>query len=164
MKVIVKRLLLNILLILIAAGAFAVSNTWLLLDIRGGSQMAYLVPGKMKLTFNDSTLVLSSSRFETSFSRAAVLSYRFSSAMDIDDGILMPVIDGYSVQIINDEVNIYGISTSQLLKVYSVDGVLHSPHISYAADHTIVHMSSLPHGTYIITLPGSSIPAVKVAY
>lgn len=159
-----KTILLNISLLLIAVNAMAVNNTWLMLQMRDGTEVSYLVPGTMNISFTDNTLLLSSSRFETSFSREAVRSYHFSTDIDIDDGIDQPTIGSHSVQIINDEVCIYGISPSQPLKVYSTDGVLHSPHISHAPDHVVIHMSSLPHGTYIITLPGSAVPAVKVAY
>lgn len=160
----VKRFLLNISLLFTAVTAMAVSNTWLLLDMRGGNQMSYLIPGKLTVSFTDSTLQLSSSRFQTSFSREAVISYRFSSAMDIDDGILQPVVGSHSVQIINDEVIIHGVSPSQTVKVYSADAVQHNPQITRSADHITVSLSSLAHGTYIISLPGSGIPAVKVAY
>ena len=50
---------------LIAINAMAVNNTWLLLDLRDGNQMSYLVAGEMKLSFTDNEMLLTSDRLQT---------------------------------------------------------------------------------------------------
>lgn len=150
---------------LIAINAMAVNNTWLLLDLRDGNQMSYLVAGEMKLSFTDNEMLLTSDRLQTAFSKQAVLGYRFSQDIMIDDAIITPSAGNTSfVSISDDVVRIYGIGEAQSIKVYASNGTQVQPHVSRTTESVSIHLSSLPHGTYIITLPGSTIPAVKVAY
>lgn len=158
-----KHIVLTILSLLFAANSFAEGYTWLVLHLRNGSTMKYIVADKLSMSFTDSDLMLTSSRFETSYARDRVLSYDFKSDAEMADNIEQT--EQETIKVIHrskDEIVLVGISSGQPIRVFATNGTEQQPPIQRSGDSATVTLSALPNGIYIITLPHSDIPAIKI--
>lgn len=160
-----KHIVLTILSLLFAANSFAEGYTWLVLHLRNGSTMKYIVADKLRMSFTDSDLMLTSSRLETSYAKDRVVSYNFTDDTGMPDNI--EETEQGTIEVIHrskDEIVLVGITSEQPIRVYSTNGTEQMPPIQRSGDSATILLSPLPNGVYIITLPHSDIPAIKVIH
>lgn len=159
-----KRTLLNILLLFCSVTSFAEDNTWLRIQLSNGGTVSYLVAGKLKMSFDEKEIIISSPRLSSSFRRDAISSYSFEGALK-DVGIRQTTLPDCEVtHLSKDIIGITGIAPEQDLKVYASNGTQQSPTVRRTADGVTIDFSNLPAGVFIITLPGTNIPAIKLTH
>ncbi len=158
-----RRLLMNILLFCFTLSVFAVSDTWLVLQLRGGSKVAYIIPGKTQVSFQDNDMIISSPKMEVRYSKASVCNFSFKAEGDVVDGIEPTTVSDIKIRhVADDVVEITGINPTQAIHVYTVNGIEQSPNIIRTGDSATVSLASLPIGVLLITISNADIPAFKV--
>lgn len=143
----------------------AEGNTWLQLQMRNGCRIAYIVPGKMRIAFNDEQMLLTSDYLTATLNRNTVVRYSFFDEGNITSSIDEATINDVKVTYLSrDMVEISGIASNQRIRVYASNGTEQQPHIALSGDKARIDLSALGSGVFIITLPDSDIPSVKVIH
>lgn len=144
---------------------YADRNTWLILQMHNCSRVGYIIPGKMDVSFTDSEVLLSSARLSATLRRESVAGYSFHYENTPTGGIdEHPSASVRIAYITDDEVCITGISPTLSIRVYSTNGTEVFPQISRQDDSTRIRLASLSPGIYLISLPNTDIPSIKIIH
>lgn len=156
-----KRVFLHILFLFVAFSAFAGTDTWVVLKMKGGMTQAFLVPGQMKVKTEADTIRLTSSKMEVAYPKTMVKGYFFQKDNDMPTDIEEIQQKGISVKYLGEDcVEIDGISTNTAVKVYGINGIEYKNCCTSVGDAIVISLRSLPQGTYIIRVEG--VGAIKV--
>lgn len=152
-----QRILFTILVALICNGV-SVADSVLVLSLRNGMQQLYDIREPMELRTTADSFHISSKHIHASYSRNNVLGYSFSKYGAINVGINTPTINNNRQITYHRDgktLIIEGITTTEKIKIYSVNGMEHRPPISRTASSATISFASLPQGIYIISIPSS---------
>lgn len=161
-----KRLLLNIVLLAVAVSAYCSGDTLLMLQLRNGSKVSYIVSEKLKVEFKGGKMVLTSSQLETAYDIPAVLKYSFLSDANIEDGVEQVTAQSdIKIKYVSDDVvEITGIAPAQRVRVYTTNGIEQSPDICRTDSTATIMLGNMPAGVLLITVSNTDIPAFKVVH
>lgn len=143
--------------------AWADSNTWVVLRMKGGASQAYLIPGRMIVRTEKDSIRLTSPMMEVAYPKTMVEGYFFQSDDDIPTEIEDVIASSLSVRHLNeDEVIISGIGTNVAVRVYGVNGIEHPATCEYIGEAVVVSLRNLPKGTFLIRIEGKQ--TIKVVH
>lgn len=156
-----KRFFLNIIFLLVAVSAYADTDTWVVLRMKGGMTQAYLVPGRMIIRTETDSIRLTSTKMEVAYAKPMVEGYYFQRDDDIPTEIEEVRDKGIAVKYISkDKVEINGIATNTAVRVYGINGIEYKNCTNAEGDTIVISLASLPSGTYIIKI--ENIGTIKI--
>lgn len=144
-----KRFLFTLLLLALTAGAWADTQQTLVVWLKNGSQVRYLLSDEPKTTFENGVLHLKTNKVSVSYQLQNVLRYTYEGDW-LTDGIDQPRPGEVLVSQTENAVTFKGLADGTPVQVYSVDGVLLSTQTARKGITTEVSLAAMPAGTYIL--------------
>lgn len=139
------------------------TNTWCSVNLKDGTHQIYVIRGRINIIPTSTSLTLQSPDFQTSYTLQKVFSYHFLTQKEIDAISPATTPDVRILFTSPDEVTIQGIPATQAIRIFSTNGKEYPANIKSINDDNItVSLKSLPAGIYLITLPDTNVPALKV--
>lgn len=143
--------------------AFAGTDTWVVVRMKGGMTQAYLVPGRMIVKTEGDLLRLTSEKMEVAYEKKMVEGYFFQRDDDMPTDIEQVMQKGITVEQMGEgKVVIKGMATNAAVRVYGINGLEYKNCTSKGDDAVVVGLGELPPGVYIINIEG--VGAVKVKH
>lgn len=156
-----RKILMTLLLAASATGAWAQDDAeqTLVVWLKDGSQVRYLLADEPKTTFEDGVLYLNTNKVSISYLLQNVLRYTFEGIPSVGIGQLRPG----EVQVYQTEeaVNFKGLSDGTPVYVYSTDGKLLGTQTARKGETTEVSLNGLPAGTYILKVKDQTLKFYK---
>ena len=157
-----KQILLTLLLAMSASGLWAEGNgeQTLVVWLKNGSQVRYLLSDEPKTTFEDGVLYLNTNKVSISYHLSNVLRYTFEGDMPsvgIDQLRPGEVLVSQS----DNAVTFKGLADGTPVQVYSVDGKLLGTQTARKGAVTEVSLAAMPTGTYILKVKDQTIKFYK---
>lgn len=140
-------------MILLACCCCSFAQKQLVVELKEGGMVTYVLSDEPVVTFLDSKVCVKSQKAEAGYERASVARFYFQDAsteVEIIKGNLR-------IEYLTDQVVIYGTTEA---KVYDTAGRQLAPEITKSDDAITISLESLPEGMYIISIPNH--PSVKI--
>ena len=153
-----KKLLTLFLLTATTVGMWAQgsSEQTLVVWLKDGTQVRYLLSDEPKTTFDNGALFLNTSKVSISYPIENVLRYTYEGDMP-SVGIDQLKPGEVRVYQSEDAVTFKGLKDGTPISVYSLDGKLLSTHTARQGAATDIPLTALPAGTYILKVKDQTI-------
>lgn len=147
-----KKIILS-LFVLLAVWCSAFAGKQLVVELKDGGTVTYVLNDEPVVTFQDTRVCVRSQKAEAAYERASVARFFFQdAATDVEN-----IKGNLRIEYLSDQVVIYGTSDA---KVYDTAGRLLAPQITTSDESVTISLESLTEGMYIISIPNH--PSVKI--
>lgn len=131
----------------------------IVIEMAGGKRTEYALTETPKLTYNDNTVTLTTTKGSVEFTATDIVKVVLTDirATSID----AVETEQRSFQLSNDEVRMSGLAADEIVKLYNVGGKLLSTWRTASSGELIIKLSDLKQGIYIIKANQQSLKVTR---
>lgn len=131
----------------------------IVIEMAGGKRTEYALTETPKLTYNDNTVTLTTTKGSVEFTATDIVKVVLTDirATSID----AVETEQRSFQLSNDEVRMSGLAADEIVKLYNVGGKLLSTWRAASSGELIIKLSDLKQGIYIIKANQQSLKVTR---